>query len=460
MDLILACDINNGIGKNNELPWKIKEDLKHFQNITSYTQFPTEKNVVIMGYKTWKSIGKPLKNRINIVISKNHSIDESEYVKQVRKIENVYKSLNSFSNIYKVFVIGGAQIYRYFLPHVDTIYLTKIYYKYECDVFIELENIKLIKDSQKIKVKDINNQNEIYIAYGIYKNTKKLQEYKYLNLVKKILIKGYPKSDRTGIGTLSIFGAKLTFNLKNNIIPLLTTKKVYWRGIVEELLWFIRGSTNSKELEDKKVNIWKGNSSKEFLKSRNLEHLSEGDIGAGYGFQWRHFGAEYIDCKTNYNGRGVDQLKNCIELIKKNPNSRRILLCSWNAYDLNKMCLPPCHCLVQFYIENYKLSCQMYQRSADIGLGVPFNIASYALLTHMISHICKLEVGKFIHIMGDTHIYLNHVVQLENQLKNTPEKFPQLIIKRNVKDIEDFKYEDFELINYNPKQGMKMKMAV
>ena len=129
MDLILACDINNGIGKNNELPWKIKEDLKHFQNITSYTQFPTEKNVVIMGYKTWKSIGKPLKNRINIVISKNHSIDESEYVKQVRKIENVYKSLNSFSNIYKVFVIGGAQIYRYFLPHVDTIYLTKIYYK-------------------------------------------------------------------------------------------------------------------------------------------------------------------------------------------------------------------------------------------------------------------------------------------------------------------------------------------
>ena len=279
-------------------------------------------------------------------------------------------------------------------------------------------------------------------------------------MVNNILINGYPKSDRTGIGTLSLFGTKLVFNLRNNTIPLLTTKKIYWRGVVEELLWFIRGSTNSKELEEKNINIWKGNSSKEFLRSRSLDHLEEGDIGAGYGFQWRHFGAKYIDCNTNYEGKGVDQLQNCINLIKNNPKSRRIILCSWNANDLERMCLPPCHCLVQFYVENRKLSCQMYQRSADVGLGVPFNIASYSLLTHMIAHICDLNVGEFIHIMGDTHIYLNHTKALENQVKNIPREFPKLNIVRKIKNIEDFKYEDFKLINYKPMPSIKMKMAI
>ena len=459
MNLIVACDINNGIGKENKLPWKIKEDLKYFRKVTIHTDFPTQQNIVIMGWNTWKSIGKSLTNRINIVISKNHELEEEPLLYQIKDIENIYNLIDNFTNIYKIFVIGGAQIYSYFLPHIDRIYMTKIYYKYECDTFTDFPFLKLIKESSKIKVTDNKNNIDVYISFNIYKNCK-LEEYQYLNLVRNILINGYPKPDRTGIGTLSLFGTRLVFNLDNNTVPLLTTKKVYWRGVVEELLWFIRGSTNSKELEEKKINIWKGNSSKEFLKSRNLEHLQEGDIGAGNGFQWRHFGAEYIDCNTDYKGKGVDQLKNCIDLIKNNPKSRRIILSSWNAKDLNNMCLPPCHCLVQFYVENYKLSCQMYQRSADIGLGVPFNIASYSLLTHMIAHICDLGVGKFIHIMGDTHIYLNHTEALEEQIKKIPRKFPKLKIVRKVKNIEDFKYEDFKLLNYNPYPSIKMKMAI
>ena len=459
MNLIIACDINNGIGKGNKLPWKIKEDLKYFRKVTTRTDFPTQKNIVIMGWNTWESIGKPLKNRINIVISRNHELEEREDLYQIKNIDDIYKLLDSFTDIYEIFVIGGSQIYKHFLPHVDKIYLTKIYHKYQCDTHFQLPNLKLIKGTKQIKVEDTENNISVYISFNIYRNYK-LEEYQYLNLINNILINGYPKSDRTGIGTLSLFGTKLVFNLQNNTIPLLTTKKIYWRGVVEELLWFIRGSTNSKELEEKNINIWKGNSTKEFLKSRNLGHLHEGDIGAGYGFQWRHFGAEYIDCNTDYKGMGVDQLENCINLIKNNPKSRRIILSSWNAKDLDKMCLPPCHCLVQFYVENRKLSCQMYQRSADIGLGVPFNIASYSLLTHIIAHICDLRVDKFIHIMGDTHIYLNHTKALEEQVKNIPKEFPKLKIVRKVKNIEDFKYEDFELINYKPMPSIKMKMAI
>ena len=459
MNLIIACDINNGIGKENKLPWKIKEDLKYFRKVTTRTDFPTQKNIVIMGWNTWESIGKPLKNRINIVISRNHELEEREDLYQIKNIDDIYKLLDSFTDIYEIFVIGGSQIYKHFLPHVDKIYLTKIYHKYQCDTHFQLPNLKLIKGSKQIKVEDTENNVSVYISFNIYKNHK-LEEYQYLNLVKNILMNGCSKSDRTGIGTLSLFGTRLIFSLQNNNIPLLTTKKVYWRGVVEELLWFIRGCTNSKELEEKKINIWKGNSSKEFLKSRNLGYLDEGDIGAGYGFQWRHSGAEYIDCNTNYKGKGVDQLQNCIDLIKNNSKSRRIILSSWNPKDLDKMCLPPCHCLVQFYVENRKLSCQMYQRSADIGLGVPFNIASYSLLTHMIAHICDLEVDKFIHIMGDTHIYLNHTKALEEQITRTPKKFPKLQIKRKVKNIEDFKYEDFKLTNYKPLPVIKMKMAI
>jgi len=286
------------------------------------------------------------------------------------------------------------------------------------------------------------------------------EEMQYLNLIRKIIDLGNKRDDRTGTGTLSVFGAQMRFSLRNGTFPLLTTKKVFYRGIAEELFWFIRGSTNAKDLQEKNVRIWDGNSSREFLDSIGLTDREEGDLGPVYGFQWRHFGAEYVDMHSNYEGQGVDQLADVINRIKTKPNDRRIIMCAWNPADLNKMALPPCHCLVQFYVANGELSCQLYQRSADMGLGVPFNIASYALLTTMIAHVCDLVPGDFVHTLGDAHVYLNHVEPLKTQLEREPKAFPKIVIKRKVDKIEDFCIDDFEVINYESHPKIVMEMAV
>ena len=286
------------------------------------------------------------------------------------------------------------------------------------------------------------------------------EEFKYLNLVREIIDTAPFKEDRTGTGTFSLFGKIMKFSLRDNQIPLLTTKRVFWRGIVEELLWFISGSTNANKLSNKGIHIWDGNGSKEFLRSRGLGHREEGDLGPVYGFQWRHFGAKYTDMHANYKGQGVDQLQQCIDTIRKDPNSRRIVMTAWNPSDLNEMALPPCHMFCQFYVSNGELSCLMYQRSVDVGLGLPFNIASYSLLTYMIAHVTGLKPGDFIHTMGDTHIYKNHIEPLKEQLKREPKKFPRLFIMRKTDDIDSFKFEDFELVGYDPHPSIKMEMSV
>jgi len=286
------------------------------------------------------------------------------------------------------------------------------------------------------------------------------EEYQYLEIIEDILEHGNQKSDRTGTGTKSVFGRQMRFSLRDGTFPLLTTKKTFYRGIAEELFWFIRGSTNAIELKEKKVMIWEGNSSREFLDSVGLSHREVGDLGPVYGFQWRHFGAEYSDMHADYSGQGVDQLEEVIHKIKNKPDDRRIIMCAWNPKDIPRMALPPCHCLVQFYVANGELSCQLYQRSADMGLGVPFNIASYALLTHMIAHVTGLKPGEFVHTLGDTHVYLNHVEPLKEQLTRDPKPFPKIVIKRKVENIEDFTIDDFEVQGYDPHPKITMEMAV
>ncbi|XP_054715058.1 thymidylate synthase-like [Uloborus diversus] len=285
-------------------------------------------------------------------------------------------------------------------------------------------------------------------------------EYQYLDQISLILNHGRVKDDRTGTGTKSYFGTQARYNLRNDTFPMLTTKKVFWRGVCEELLWFISGSTNANVLKEKGIHIWDGNSSKEFMQSQNLSYPEEGDLGPIYGFQWRHFGADYIDMSKDYTGQGVDQLSNVINLIKEKPHDRRMIISAWNPVDIPKMALPPCHCLAQFYVCDGELSCQLYQRSADMGLGVPFNIASYALLTYMIAHVTGLKPGDLVHTLGDAHIYSNHIEVLKEQITRTPKPFPKLRIKRDVKNIDDFIFSDFELIGYEHHPPIKMKMAV
>lgn len=261
----------------------------------------------------------------------------------------------------------------------------------------------------------------------------------YLDLMKKIMEEGVVREDRTGTGTRSIFGTQMRFDISENF-PLLTTKKVHLRSIIYELLWFLNGDTNIKFLNDNKVTIWD-------------EWADEnGELGPVYGKQWRRW-----ECSD---GRVIDQISNVVEQIKHNPNSRRLIVNAWNVADVDNMALPPCHLLFQFYVANGALSCMLYQRSCDFFLGVPFNIASYALLTMMMAQQCNLKPGEFIWTGGDTHLYLNHLEQAQEQLSRTPRALPQMLIKRKPESIFDYKFEDFELVNYDPYPVIKAPIAV
>lgn len=283
--------------------------------------------------------------------------------------------------------------------------------------------------------------------------TTNYEEENYLNLFRKVLSTGARRVDRTGTGTISTFGERLEFSLQDGVIPVLTTKKVPFKTVAKELLWFISGKTNTKILEQQGVNIWKGNTSKEFLLSRGLSY-EEGDLGPGYGFQWRHAGATYCGMDHDYTGQGVDQLQNMIDLLRHDPFSRRIMMSAWNAADLDKMALPPCHVLFQLYVSEIDgkryLSGQLYQRSVDSFIGEPFNIASYALLVHIIAKIVGMEADRLVMTFGDYHIYLNHTDQVKEQLTRTPFAFPKIKFNRDLlgTSIDSVTLDDFELIDY------------
>jgi thymidylate synthase len=261
----------------------------------------------------------------------------------------------------------------------------------------------------------------------------------YLDLLRHVLDKGTQKTDRTGTGTISVFGAQLRFDLQAGF-PLVTTKKVHLKSIIHELLWFLKGDTNIRYLKENGVSIWD-----EWARE-------DGDLGPVYGYQWRSW--------PTADGRHVDQITQVLEQLKKNPDSRRMIVSAWNVADLDKMALMPCHAFFQFYVADGKLSCQLYQRSADMFLGVPFNIASYALLTMMMAQICGLKAGDFVHTFGDTHIYLNHLAQVKEQLSRTPRPLPRMLLNPAVRDLFAFRYDDFTLEGYDPHPAIKAPVAV
>ena len=285
-------------------------------------------------------------------------------------------------------------------------------------------------------------------------------ENQYLKLVSDVLTEGVMEDGRNG-KVLTVFGSAMHFSLKDNTIPLLTTKKLAWKTCLRELLWFIRGQTSNEVLKKQNVHIWDGNASREFLDSRGLTNLKENDLGPIYGHQWRHFNAKYSDCNTDYKDQGFDQLDYIIKCLKdtKERNSRRLVMSAWNPCQLDEMALPPCHILCQFNVtDGNKLSCSLYQRSCDLGLGVGFNIASYSFLTHLIAHHCNLEVLDFYYYLGNCHIYEQHIEPLREQIIREPYKFPKIVIKNKYEDIISYNADDFEILDYEFHPLIKMEM--
>jgi len=491
MIYLIACiDNHNGIGKNNDIPWKYKEDLNWFRNLTTYNiknhslnilntnpdliKFMNvgKKNVVIMGRKTYESIPvkyRPLSNRINIVLTRNKNYKNDNVIVNNNIIETLLYLENNKKNYNQVYVIGGSEIYKQFLDLkiINTMYITHIKNEFLCDQFLPSNYLKYFKlndyvynfNSMNLK----NNENDS-LSLRTYTYVNK-EEINYLNMVNKILNKGVYNLDRTKVGTLSLFGKSFKYDIRNYRLPLFTHRKMFFRGIIEELLFFISGKTDTKLLEDKKVNIWKGNTSREFLDSRGLQHYKEGDMGPGYPFQLRNWNAEYIDCNTNYDGKGFDQLQYVIDLIKNDPTSRRILFNYWNPSEFKKTALMPCHILYQFYVNTEKgeLSCSFYQRSSDSALAKNYNTCSAALLVFMLCKLTNLKPGKIIHNIGNIHVYMNHIDEVKKFINNKPLNFPILHIEdpnNEIKTIDDFKYENFKVLLYNSYGKYTLPMAV
>lgn len=511
LELIVAATQDGGIGlsSSNTLPWpKLPRDLRGFRQTTTRAT-PGCRNAVIMGRRTWESLPAgtaPLSNRLTVVISSGLSwLDCSETI-VLPSLSDALAELDADATVDRIFVAGGGQIYAEALRLCEAegrkhvVHLTLVLSDFPADVHIGLDAARYVTESRSLDFEEsgVRFRFEKWVPRGELAGVVVAQgegvpygsssssesepespppayaarpisgssissphpERQYLGLIEDILRRGARRPDRTGVGTLSVFGASMRFSLRRGTVPLLTTKRVFWRGVVEELLWMIRGCTDSCALAERGVHIWDGNGSRAFLDSLGFADREEGDLGPVYGFQWRHAGAEYRTKRDDYSGEGVDQLADLVARIRSSPHDRRLLLCAWNPPDLCRMALPPCHVLAQFYVCDGELSCQMYQRSADVGLGVPFNIASYALLTHMVAHVTGLKAGELVHVIGDAHIYLNHVDALREQLQREPMPFPTLRLADEVTEIDDFVPEAISLEGYRCHGPIAMPMAV
>lgn len=484
INIIVACDDKYGIGKNNSIPWHLPPDLKHFKNLTTSGKL---QNVVIMGRNTWDSLPdkfKPLSNRFNFIIT-SREIDLTTF-------ENTY-SFNSLQtaitsahenqvkfNLGDIFIIGGERLYQdaaYNLP-INSLYLTRVYGNYECDRFfldksafentkfrgLNLKSVSPFQEYDGTYYRFLHFSNHFTAEDGPCWYFRKDGERQYLNILKKILDDGIERNDRTGTGTLATFGERQEYDLQDTF-PLLTTKRMFTRAIFEELMLYLRGQTDNNILTEKNIHIWDGNTTREFLDSRGLTEYPVGDMGETYGFNFRHFGGEYINCQTKYEeGNGFDQVKNAIHLIKNDPCSRRIIISLWNPNTNHRAALPSCLCWYQFFVDTKRnlLNVQIYIRSSDFFLANNWNVCTGAFLVHMLCNLedINLKPGKIICITGDTHVYKNHISQAETNIVRAPKPFPKLLVKEQKKNIEDFQWEDFKLIGYEPMANIKAEMSV
>ena len=522
LNIIVATCKKNGIGKDNCIPWFIKGDLRHFKNITC--QVPEDEhynyvNMVIMGRNTWESIPenrKPLPGRINVVLtSKELNINpkyNSHIIKTADSLDkaillvskfNMFCSRNPENNftldrlnantknisdltdtqssqkinrIYKIFIIGGQRPYEETIIHscCDRIYMTEVYKKFDCDTFFpsikdsspnvfSLVNCSPFHEENNLHYRFLEYQNVNYIhsSNEVYRNKEDLG---YLNLMSEILNKGIERGDRTGTGTLSLFGTQQKFDLRHTF-PMTTTKRVFLRGIFEELMMYLRGQTDNKILIKKNIHIWDGNTSREFLDKRGLGHYEVGDLGETYGFNFRHFGAEYKGCGHKYGPNdGFDQLAYAIDLIKNNPESRRIMINLWNPATLKNAALPSCLCQYQFYVDTIRkeLHLQIYLRSSDFFLANNWNTCTGALLVHMLCNLNGIDLtpGELTVVTGDTHLYKNHIKQVKINIGRQPYPYPKLVIKERKDNIEDFEWSDIIVYGYKAHPRIPAEMAI
>lgn len=503
--VIAAVTQNFGLGYKNQLPWyRFPVDMKWFREQTGH-------QTVIMGRKTWESMKcQPLPGRHNFILSSRASQLEREHLEQQtkqqvtadkpQKTDTFVMFFNDLDQALekvvteKTFVIGGAQLYQEALTHpkcesllithldatlpVDTCFPDITQDNYLVKEILQSGQAKITSHSCSVEqssslIKELPYSIVHYVRHDVNKLPDKTSyrgESGYLQALKDIIDRGEVRDDRTGVGTQALFGLQFRYDLSQGCYPLLTTKKMFTRGIFGELLWFLRGQTDNQLLIDQKIGIWTGNSTREFLDSRGLTDLTENDIGPSYGFQFRHAGAKYQNAKTNYfqDGPGepgegrFDQVEYVIDQLRNNPHGRRAIINLWNPSDLGQMALPPCLFMYQFWVSEDKyLCCSLYQRSGDMGLGVPFNIASASLLMNLIGRLTGLIPKELVHTIGDAHIYLNHREALRRQVTRRPRPFPRLRVEdRGQSRVEDFVIEDFKVEGYFPYPGIKMEMAV
>jgi len=506
--IIAAVSSGMGIGYKNQLPWKrFSADMEWFRRQTT-------NHTVIMGRRTWESMNmKNLPNRANIVVTSNPGKYNSTQM-GTNVIDSIMfvNSLNdalAWVKTEKAFIIGGRRLYQEGMEHDDceSLLITHLDAKFDVDVYfpeINQDKFKIkqiIQTRQLTEIKKHDGSNEINnIPYEIVEyqpifkqikeKTQKSEkseksqnqdEEEYLNGLRRILDHGEIRQDRTNVGTKALFGQTFRYDLRNGF-PLLTTKKMFIKGVIHELLWFLSGETDVNILKKKGVRIWDGNTNREFLDKNGLKHRSEWDMGPSYSFQFRYAGASPYHDNDYFNNEdldgikrtrkrqrreyfekngGVDQISYVVNELKNNPHSRRAIINLWNVKDLPEMSLPPCLFMYQFWVSEEKyLNCVLYQRSGDMGLGVPFNIASASLLTHIIGKLTGLEPKELIHNIGDAHVYLNHIEPLKKQIVRTPRPFPILqIVDRQQSSVDDFTFDDFIIHGYHPYPGIKMDMA-
>jgi len=417
----------------------------------------------------------------NIVLGETSETSETSETREKReKNENVTmgnedNTNNKVNRIYKIFIIGGERPYKEAIEHknCDKIYITEVYKSYDCDTFFP--NIRKVSNTYNIiKCSDFMKENDVYYRFIEYQNLnyiesetdmyRNLEEEKYLRLMQNIIDRGIERDDRTGVGTLSLFGQQLKYDLRNTF-PLSTTKRMFTRAIFEELMLYLRGQTDNKILVKKGINIWNGNTSRSFLDKRGLSNFNEGDMGETYGFNFRHFGGEYNGCQHEYGSDvGFDQLAYVIDLLKNNPESRRIMINLWNPKTLHKAALPSCLCQYQFYVDTIRkeLHLQIYLRSSDFFLANSWNACTGAFLVHLLCNLNGIDLtpGDLTVVTGDTHIYKSHIKQVKENLSRFPYPYPKLIVKSKKDNIEDFQWEDMLVVGYKCYPRIPAPMAV